>query len=240
MLQLVIWIANIVLVWTIIWRGVHHRMLQRYWIFFIYLLYLGVLSSTGLAVYGWFGYTSLEFYWFSSLSNLGYPFFHCAILWGIYLEIQPQRPSTKQIAFLLGLIGLLSAPILANWPAMTGEPFNLFHATTLPIQALLCGLLAIALINRPEVRLGKNLSGIFFGLSTLILLESLHHYNFLYGIVSFEIFRYVVPLTYTGVLAFFLVSLWEPSRIEVVEETRQLNENLQVAIRQLLRSIFAR
>lgn len=240
MLQLTLWTANIALVWLILWRGVRQGMATEHRSFYAYALYLGIASPLRLGVYASAGFSSPEYYWVANVTNLGYPIFHCAILWSIYLKIQSGKATLKQVVSVLGLASLLSAPILANLPSLSGEPFNLFHAVTLPIQALLCAMLATALINRPEIQLGENLSGIFFGLSSLIILQSIHHYNYLFAIIPFDVFRHILPLTYTLILGYFLLRLWAPSRMTVMEERRQLNLNLQLAIRQLLRSLIAR
>lgn len=240
MLQLTLWAANIALVWLILWRGIRHGMATEHRSFYAYVLFLGITSPLGLSAYVFAGYASSEYFWVANLTNLGYPIFHCAILWSIYLKIQSGRATLRQVVFVLGFAGLLSTPILVSLPSLSGEPFNLFHAVTLPIQALLCAMLATAMINRPEIHLGENLSGIFFGLSSLIILQSIHHYNYLYAIIPFAVFRHVLPLTYTLILGYLLLRLWAPSRMTVVEERRRLNVNLQLAIRQLLRSLIAR
>lgn len=242
------WAGNIALLSLILVRARMSRMLRHYSLFYIYLGLCLVIAVGAIPVVLLYGVASRHYYYYFSTTNLLVPLFQFAILWDLRRRIigNDKTPTSK-------LLLSLTLPVVMAAPAVLGvvaqhkvDPITRCLALLLSVQVMTCLVVGKAFRSRRGVDPGRNMYGIFAGLSLMVAFQGINFAQFLFRNETFQSFGFFVPFIYFVALIIFAHTLWsyEPmlARTETLvlgppsdpEQLRRVNEQLQRALKSLL------
>jgi len=234
-------VGNLLLV-TILWRAFAEKMFLTYKVFYVYICLTLAFSVSQLLLKRAYGVTSDPYYYAYHISNLVLAGVLVWVLLNIYVRIVGNsKTSWSKILIPAMLVVLVAA--MAWFKVLTipgADPFYRCQSVILPVQVII-GLIVFWSIGSacsPMV-LGRNLSGILFGISLMVGPQAINFVSYLFLDESFAIFKFAVQFGYFVALAVFCYSLWEYRPVLAESDYSrmpigQIDEKLQRVVKALL------
>jgi hypothetical protein len=208
------WISGILLELLLLARGVRTRLVAKYPVFYIYVIFVLFQSIVRFCVYHWYPLRYMESYWYTEFFAV---IVGSGVLFEIYQKGLAPYPGTARLArnllalvFVVAVGKALAASLRGPmwWPARTTAELerNLRAVQAFAILGLVILLLAYS------IPLGRNLRGIVMGY-TLFIATSLANLAALAspGHEFQHVWSYSQQLFYLLVLCIWTVSLWNIS-----------------------------
>lgn len=233
--------GNLLLV-TILWRAFAEKMFLTYKVFYVYICLALAFSISQLLVKRAYGVGSDPYYYVYHISNLVLAGVLAWVFLNIYLKIVGNsKTSWSKMLIPAMLVALVAA--MAWFKVLTvpgGDPFHRCQTVILP-ALVITGLIVFWSIGSScsPMMLGRNLSGILFGISLIVGLQAINHVNLVFLDESFKVFKFSVQFCYFVPSAVLCYSLWEYrpflreqdySRVPIGE----IDEKLQKVVKALL------
>ncbi|MBI4444327.1 MAG: hypothetical protein HY645_00345 [Acidobacteria bacterium] len=212
--------------------GRRRDLLGHFPFFYGFLLWCLVRDLARWGVLFYFGYSSPVYYHFYYTSGFVTPLAQILLLTEIYYQVKSSSDRLHWF-FLLGFTGLMSWYSAAQHER---EVYLVFNTIALYFQVLFCLLIHLQLHKNRRIYLGRNFSGILYGLSLMISLQACNYGLRLFHYVPHEYFALLLQAM--GVIPFAMY-VWYMDRLdlpraiqpEIVDELAAIEANFRRAAR---------
>ena len=241
------WAGNLALLTVILVRGFRGDLIRRYPTFYFYAAVSLVMGGALVPISLLYGYTSRLYYYAYYVPSLLFPVIQLWVLRDLYGRIiGNDKTASGAHNRVIILLAVLTAPVALDVLVLRHtDYFVRYHLWTLSLQVAACVFVYRALLSRPDINPGRNISGMLAGLSLMAALQSVNFVRFLFGEATYEIFAFFVPFIYSIALITFSYTLWSYEPMEerplvnlapalVDERLQRVNEQLQRAVRSLV------
>lgn len=216
----------------LLWTGYRRNLFKHYPFFFGFIAWCLVRDVTRWIVSFQWGLQSDFVSDFYNITGIPTPLGQIFLLLEIYNRVKFRRDVQHWLVLVLfsGLMTLYS---------LNGQQSNfylVFHNIALYFQVLFCLLVHLQFHQNRRIYLGRNYSGILYGLSLMIALQSFNYSLKLFEIMPNEYFVYLVQLLSFIPWVAYIVTMRQldvPGVIEpeVVEELASIEANFRRAAR---------
>ncbi|MBI4445848.1 MAG: hypothetical protein HY645_08045 [Acidobacteria bacterium] len=192
---------------VILWRGYKRQLLRHYPPFYAYIAAVLLIALIRHSVLLGWGNRSQPYFYAYHWLNFFFPPLQLWVLSDL-VKVGSTKKNRLAVVRLATISGLLAIPVGIGVWASDALIFEKLQAFLLAFQALFC-VGVCKRVAQSDIRLGRNLQGILFGLSILMALQS---FNFVYRVCELtqtEKFNFATQYIYLMILIFFLWHLWD-------------------------------
>jgi hypothetical protein len=238
--SIALWVVGIVLLVTILWRGIAAHLLWHYPLFYLYIAFTLATSAVRVLVSALYGLASAQYYWAYHIPNFVIAWLLLFVLFEIWRKVEPgdtlwARIRLRPLIFLATAIGVVAI----GFTMKEGDPFFRFDAVVLFGQMLTCIFLYGRVCAKRDVTLGGNLKGILSGVGLLVGFQGMNFARFFFADASRETFGFFLQFFYFLALSVFTYSLWSYAPLGHIgpslrQRIDRVGHDLEKAIRVLL------